>query len=83
MPTATKSLSSTFTAVAQGPGTYYLEFEDEPGEWLIHTASASAGSVSGFRQTNGATREVVLAGAGDFLQVRGRGELRVAGTTIL
>lgn len=83
MPTATKSLSQTFTAVAQGPGTYYVEFEDEPGEWLIHTASASAGNVQGFRTPNAQTREIVLAGAGDFLQVRGRGELRVAGTTLL
>lgn len=84
MPTQTRTITSAYLTVAQGPGTVYLQFEDDKGEWLIHTSStAVAAGTPGFIEHPMQTREVVLAGSGDYLQVRGRGEVRVAGTTLV
>lgn len=84
MPTQTRTLTSAYLTVAQGPGTVYVQFEDEKGEWLINSAAAPvAAGTPGFIEHPLQTREVVLAGTGDYLQVRGRGEVRVAGTTLV
>lgn len=84
MPTQNRSLTTAYVTVAQGPGTVYVQFLDDNGEWLIHnSATPVAAGTLGFSEQPNKTREVVLAGATDYLQLRGRGNARVAGPTLV
>lgn len=82
MPTQTKVMTGAFVAVAQGPGTYYVQFQDDKGEFLIH-GSATPSTGRGLTLLPGQLQAVVLAASTDFLQCRGRGDVQVAGTTLL
>lgn len=82
MPAAIKTATSSWVAVASGVGTATLQFNDNPGEWYIHTASSGAPGIGGLKAEREKRVDVTLA-AGEFLHIRGRGDVLVRATTVI
>lgn len=77
MATAKKTVTSSWAAVAQGPGSVVFSFLDEYGSFTIHGASDPSGITSGHKQPPETPFTVTLL-TGEFLHLRGRGSASVS-----
>ena len=82
MAQATFKATSSFAARASGPGDVTFSCLDAAGEWTISGASTPSTSPRGFEARQGETVSLSLE-SGEYLQIRGRGDVHIIGPTLL
>lgn len=80
--TVTRTATAAFVAVAQGPGTAYITFEDEKGFWALKDASDPTGITGSHPAHKGYCQAITLE-TGEYLHVRGRGNVTVTAATVI
>ncbi|WP_417261692.1 hypothetical protein [Celeribacter sp.] len=76
------TLSSTFQAFASDAGDVAFEMRDDHGEWAITQVNDPASVTDVFKSDKGKQTSMTLV-YGEFLMLRGRGEVSIVGDNLL